>query len=567
MFDGPPGVYTDITVGATHACALTQDSEAVCWDIESAHAWDTPPGPYTFIETDGDETCAITDEGVIVCWGSGGGPIPEDKSDPSHDAPPGQYIAFSWEVWVLNYEGDRSTYSCAVREGGEAVCWGSWASARPDPPAGPFLSISGPKSFGALGGEWDEICALSTVGEAVCWGTFNREYSVSRERYGEVGFVEVGVTRYAALCGLTTDGRWTCGPDEPDVRYTAISTGGLHDCGITEDGKGVCLAASSRWWQGDLMAMMPPDPSPGRYVDISGGDGFGHQGDTAYACGLTEAGGAICWKNVVNRVAPLDPAPPYVAVSDGYGHTCALTENGETHCWGWNNFGQLDIPQGRYKAIGAGRASTCALTVEGEMVCVGPDAPWDVPAGSYISISMRGATVCALTEEGAPVCWHLGSLFETPAGPFANISVSHEAGACALSEGGEVSCWSSWEAPHVREGLYRYLSDPCAITEGGKVVCWGGSQLGRSLPTGEFVAISMGSGHGCALTVTGEAQCWGVFEVVRGAPDYGSVDPPLAGGFTAISSSPYRACGLTDTGRVVCWGDSEYEEVPWWSYE
>ena len=87
-FDAPPGVYTAITVGAGHACALTEDGEAVCWDIESAEVWDTPPGSYTFIDAVGAATCAITDEGEIVCWSAGGGLFSEDSLDPSRDAPP-----------------------------------------------------------------------------------------------------------------------------------------------------------------------------------------------------------------------------------------------------------------------------------------------------------------------------------------------------------------------------------------------------------------------------------------------------------------------------------------------
>ena len=562
-FDAPPGVYTTITVGAEHACALTGDGEAVCWDIVSADVWDTPPGPYTFITSEDDDTCAITDQGQIVCWSSGGVSIPESRSDPSRDAPPGRYSALSMNVG----------YHYAITDAGQLICWPDGCL---DPPSGTFVAIGKYEQLHALGSTYRGICALSAAAEAVCWGTIDdggRVYPPYVER--DVGYVEVKTARSGRSCGLTTGGRSSCMATEAGtgVRHIAINTSGLHDCAITEAGKAVCEAALTELWMGRTVAMTPPDPAPERFMSISvGGERqHGSYRETAYGCALTEGGRPVCWRNIANKVVPLDPAPPYVAVSDGYGHTCALTRDGQAVCWGWNNFGQLEIPQGRYKTISAGRTSTCALTVEGKVVCAGPDAPEFIP-GSFMAISMRGATLCALTEEGEPICWLLGSFIETPPGPFASISVSHEAGACALTEGGEVVCWSTSDAPHVREGLYRSISGSCAITESGEPVCWdarwedGGVWFPTSPPVGEYVAASMGSEHGCALTEAGEVRCWGALGNSREATAYGPVDAP-PGRYTALSSGHHRACGLTDTGRVVCWGDNEYKEVPWWAYE
>ena len=557
-FEAPPGVYTDITVGASHACALTEETEAVCWDIESADVWDTPAGRYTFITSEGDDTCAITDQGQFVCWSSGGVSLPESRSDPSRDAPPGRYSA-------LSMNGGLHIYY-AITDEGQLVCWPDGCL---DPPSGTFQTIGKYEQFYALGTTYRGICALNAASEAVCWGTIDDGGQPYPYVERDVGYVEVKTARYGRFCGLTTGGRSSCLTTEvgTGVRHISISTSGLHDCAITEAGKAVCEAALTELWMGETVAMTPPDPAPERFTSISVG-GDRHRAsyrEIAYACALTEGGRPVCWRNIPNKVAPLDPAPPYVAVSDGHGHTCALTRDGQAVCWGWNNFGQLEIPQGRYKTVSAGRTSTCALTVEGEIVCAGPDAPAFI-SGSFVAINMRGATLCALTEEGEPGCWLLGSSIETPPGPFASITVSHEAGACALAEGGEVTCWSTSDAPHVRDGLYRYISGLCAVTESGEFVCWGDRPSQRSLPAGDYVATSVGSGHVCALTEAGEVRCQGVLGNSRVGTDYGSVDAP-PGRYTAVSSGHHRACGLTDAGRVVCWGDNEYKEVPWWSYE
>ena len=104
-FDGPPEAYTDIAVAFSGACALTEDGEVVCWDIESGDVWDAPPGPYTFVTARHLTWCAITDEGVITCWGRGGRPVPEREPDPSRDAPPGRFSALSFTTGGLTREG------------------------------------------------------------------------------------------------------------------------------------------------------------------------------------------------------------------------------------------------------------------------------------------------------------------------------------------------------------------------------------------------------------------------------------------------------------------------------
>ena len=328
-FETPPGVYTSITVGAWHACALTESSEAVCWGIGGGAVWETPPGPYTFITAEGSETCAITGSGEIACWTWDGEP------ETPVEWPPGRYSAVS-----LSNHG----YSCALTYAGEAVCVGS--DAWPEPPAGPFVAITKASRFYALGTEYLTICARTEAGEGVCWGAYGGEQFVGSSgqltdnAYGSYTAI---VTTVNDFCGLTTDGQWTCETGhDPSTRYTAISTSGLHLCAVTEAGKAVCGAASPNWWLGSEMVMNPPDPAPDRYMAVSVGRRFGTSKDrSVYGCALTETGRAVCWGNTENKVArPESPPGGYTAVSEGWGHTCALAAAGEAVCWGWNNTGR-----------------------------------------------------------------------------------------------------------------------------------------------------------------------------------------------------------------------------------
>ena len=73
-------------------------------------------------------------------------------------------------------------------------------------------------------------------------------------------------------------------------------------------------------------------------------------------------------------------------ITIGYGHTCALTNEGKAYCWGWNGQGQLgnnsttnsripvavQMPAGvSFQSITAGSDYTCALTNEGKAYCWG----------------------------------------------------------------------------------------------------------------------------------------------------------------------------------------------------
>jgi alpha-tubulin suppressor-like RCC1 family protein len=50
-------------------------------------------------------------------------------------------------------------------------------------------------------------------------------------------------------------------------------------------------------------------------------------------------------------------------------------------CWGRNDFGQVDVPSGRYRDVTVGLAHTCAATQDRELTCWGrnDDGQLDVP--------------------------------------------------------------------------------------------------------------------------------------------------------------------------------------------
>ena len=561
-------------MGASHACALTTDGEAVCWDIASGAVWDAPPGPYTAITARRGATCAITETGEIVCWSAGGGPFPKHEPDPSRDAPPGRYTAFSWDV---KYALDRYTYACALTDGSEVVCWSVEGSPvyseeliLPDPPPGAYTAMSVRYAFLGWAMHYLTVCALAGTGGAVC-STAMSAHAIAYPPSTwliEGDYASIAVSGLS-FCGLTVTGQIEgCGLPAGDgtARYAAVSPGEKHVCAITAAGDLECWVHGSGWfYQGELFVMDPPAAASDAYVAVSVGDGYG--------CALTEVGEAVCWGAFENMVEWPDPPPNrYVAVSDGLGHTCALTETGEAVCWGWNNMGQADPPPGRYRAISSGLNGTCALTQAGEVACWG----WDTYAhaftsGPYSTIILSSAggwpLTCAVTEAGVAACQGPGNSdlsIEFPGGPYRSVHVGGGL-ICALSDDGGMVCRGiryDDDVPELLAGGVVAASDGpgpiCVRSEEEEVVCWGATgSWSPALPRDPYVAVSTGHSHGCALTDTGEAYCWG-----SSGEDGQRQVAPLPGRYTAISAGWTRLCAVTQEGDVACWGDTGYLAEP-----
>src|SRR5690606_4546139 len=83
--------------------------------------------------------------------------------------------------------------------------------------------------------------------------------------------------------------------------FTAISSGFLHTCGVTTDGRVLC-------WGGNADGQL----------------GTGSNDDSGVP-------------------AQVSAAASFVALSAGDFHTCALSSDAATWCWGWNAAGQLGI--------------------------------------------------------------------------------------------------------------------------------------------------------------------------------------------------------------------------------
>ena len=466
----------------------------------------------------------------------------------------------------------------------------------PAPPGDPFVAVTvGAAVFVDPPLTGTTVCAARVGGGRECW-----LYVPPHHTEGRVEQWSSDVDPSAPLVGgdfCSVNGWGFPDCDEYGARYTVISRSREHVCGVTPDGVAECLGADPfALAYGALNVMEPPEVSPARYVAVSMtsiareaageayaevyGCGGNHPVDLCpdsdfVACALTDAGEAVCWRSVQHKAAPPDPQPsPYVAVSDGGYHTCALAVDGSVACWGWNNFGQAGSPSGRYKAISAGAFHTCALAEAGDVVCWGLiDQP---PVGTYTALSESETGTCALGIDERWVCWgspEYRSYREVlpEAGRWEAISLG-EGPYCGVRERFRTAfCWNQYASappgPFTTIGVGEYRT--CALTDAGEAVCWGwrGSP-DDDVPGGPYTTLAVGRHHACALTNDGEVACW-VWSYekdksgqVHRTPWEDALTNPPPGPFIAISSSKDRSCAVTEAGVVVCWGDVSYSAPP-----
>jgi hypothetical protein len=317
------------------------------------------------------------------------------------------------------------------------------------------------------------------------------------------------------------------------------------------------------------------DGQPSGY-GFSGGDEYDTLTVPASATGMAEVWTCEVWADDAVALGPgqvgsdeVTVVDPFISVSTGNLHTCAVKATGVIICWGSNGDGQSTPPSGTFTSVNAGPFHTCAVTTAGDAVCWGRnyEGQSNPPAGSFSSVSSGQNHSCGLTTAGDVECWgtdYSGCINNTPTGSFASVDAGQNYN-CGVRPSGDVECWGNnydgKASPpagtfiRVSAGAHRTT---CGVNTVGQLVCWGNNDYGQLYPPGgTFTHVSAGNMHACALTTNGEIKCWG-------APsgsfyDYGqATDAPVTGTYTSVGAGVLHSCATTTAGDVVCWGDDSY---------
>jgi len=275
--------------------------------------------------------------------------------------------------------------------------------------------------------------------------------------------------------------------------WAAVSTAaGPSVCALDTGAKLFCWGgnASGALGLGDLDGRPAPAARDGAWRAVAM--------DSEHACAIAEDGGLWCWgRNIDGELATGDTtlrtSPTAVAlpegqstavVATGWGHTCAITRQGELHCWGRNVEGQL----------GLGDRSTRTSPAR-----IGTDRGWR-------ALSLAGQRSCAQRADGSLWCWGRNGTGQLGVGDF----VDHDR-PTRVDIAGRVTQFSA--------GVYR----TCAIVEGGALLCWGDSGVGDpegadaedhevpsplGAPDG-WEQVACGFRSCCGTRAGGALLCWG----------------------------------------------------------
>lgn len=344
---------------------------------------------------------------------------------------------------------------------------------------------------------------------------------------------------------------------------------------------------------------------------------------SSHACGLTRLGVAYCWGNnssgqtgadttdaKVMQPMPVQGGHLFVDVEAGVDHTCGLTSEGITYCWGSNYNGQLGytgnlgeynytkVPvavetEQRFVDISTEQYETCGLTASGEAWCwpYSADGGWSSNAYEYdtpglpvrvetslvfTQIDVGTLHACGVVASGAAYCWGQDNWGQLGTGAFVGST------AVPLAVTGGVSFQS------VSAGV----SHTCGLDQAGKAYCWGDYTNGRLgigpdagstpglnlrapqpvLTSAFFTQLDAGGGHTMALDPTGVAWWWGGYEFM----DDCSLDYIMNGGscttYSRTAETPVSVNEYGETFERVSAGgtfnmalNAEGESSAWWN--
>jgi len=340
-------------------------------------------------------TCALTTLGTAQCWGDNvDGALGNGAVFPRRDelTPVGVLdLADATDLAAGRF------FSCAVRSGGAAVCWGNNGSGQlgtgaSGAPMSHFGDVAALRNARQVSAGWDHACVATTADTAVCWG-LNLD--------GRLGDGTT-TTRPApvAVAGLTGVARVEAGP--------------MHTCALRRDGTVACwgLGTLGRLGNGGTADQL----RPAAMVGVTGATGVACaryatcvlRGDGTAACTGGNDNGELGDGGTAGRTvaAPVPGLVDVLRLAAGTTHFCALHRGGSVWCWGRNQEGQLGdgttadrrVPTrvtGLIDAIeiDAGGDHTCALRPGGRVVCWGANAEGQIGDGTTTARATPTAVV------------------------------------------------------------------------------------------------------------------------------------------------------------------------------
>ncbi|MBI3978179.1 MAG: tandem-95 repeat protein, partial [Chloroflexi bacterium] len=345
------------------------------------------------VQAGGDHGCAVLEAGALKCWGSnsygqlGLGDVSDRGDGPSEmgSALPAVDLGIGRTAASVSAGGG---HTCALLDTDQVKCWGFSQFGRlglgdtidRGDAAGemgdalPAVDLGAGRTAVAIAtgvnNAWSHTCAILDTGQVKCWG-HNADGELGLGDRNNRGWApgEMGDALPAVNLGT---GRTAA----------AIATGGFHTCALLDTGEVKCWGFSDQGQLG-LGDKLSRGDEPGEMgdalpaVDLGAGrTATAVAAGSSYTCAILDTGQVKCWgRNYYGQLGLGDKADrgdqagemgdalpaidlgagrTAVVIAPGGKHTCALLDDGNVKCWGYNSSGQLGLGDQNDRGDGPG---------------------------------------------------------------------------------------------------------------------------------------------------------------------------------------------------------------------
>lgn len=489
-------------------------------------------------------------------------------------------LAGNYTVTVRNALGSvthsaPASLTVTPRRPGAAMVWGT------NPDISPVPATAHQDVIAVATGP-SHALALTESGRTVAWGR-------NQENQTTVPSSATGVTALAAggrhSVALRGNGSVVVWGDNEFLQsqvplgmgfgVTAIAAGGWHTLAIAPGGKVVA------WGDNRFGQTSVPTNALANVVEVAAGD--------YYSAALKRNGTLVVWGNSQVVSIPSTAQSDVIGIVGSPQHLLAQLSDGRVVAWGWNDYGQCDVPpelQSGTSELAAGYDFSASLDRDGHLILWGNTNVTQklaLPAGTvrlrgihagseYLAgiVDLQPPSIGSLSEsitfaEGAP------AFLQAPSPDLVLQYQWYRNGALLPGATGATLALGPARREHagsydlvVSNGLgVARLPRPVQISVTPRppmaVAVWpAGADEPATVPDAalhDVTSCSVGSAHFLALGVNGGVIAWG-------SNEYGqSVVPQSAtSGVVAIAAGLSHSLALKADGSVIGWGSNEYNE-------